>query len=296
MADAAVALGILFADVSGSTSLYEKLGDAAARQAIESVLGTIRKSVGLQQGHVVKTIGDEIMAVFASADAAMQAACDMQIRVAETPPVEGHTLAIRVGFHFGPAIEKDADYYGDAVNVAARMASLARGSQIVTTAATAQALSPLLRKSTRDLDKVVVKGKQEEMPICEVLWQDDAELTTVAPRDEGAQPAHAKITLSVAGRDLVLGPERTSGSLGREASNDLAVPDRMASRVHAKIEYRYGKFTLTDQSINGTYVSVEGDREVLLKREQIVLRGSGWICLGQSAAAPGAARIAYRID
>ncbi|HET9577981.1 MAG TPA: adenylate/guanylate cyclase domain-containing protein [Usitatibacter sp.] len=296
MAEAAVQVGILFADVSGSTSLYERLGDQRAREAIESLLGAIRKSVALQQGRVVKTIGDEIMAVFPSADAAMQAACDMQIRVGEAAPVEGNRLAIRVGFHFGPAIEKDADFFGDAVNVAARMASLARGSQVLTTAGTAQALSPLLQSSTRELDKVVVKGKLDEMRIFEVLWHEDAELTTVAPRDERLQSAHSTLTLSLAGRELALGPQRASGSLGREASNDLAVPDRMASRVHAKVEYRYGKFILTDQSINGTYVTVEGDREVLLKREQIVLRGSGWICLGQSAAAPGAPRIAYRID
>lgn len=296
MAEADVQVGILFADVSGSTSLYERLGDQRARLAVESLLDMIRKSVALQQGRVVKTIGDEIMAVFPSADATMQAACDMQLRVGEAPPIEGTRLAIRVGFHFGPAIEKDGDYFGDAVNVAARMASLARGSQILTTADTAEALSPLLRKSTRDLDKVAVKGKLGEMRIFDVLWQDDAELTTVAPRDERLQPAHARLTLSVAGRELVLGPERAAGCLGREASNDLAVPDRMASRVHAKIEYRYGKFVLTDQSINGTYVTVEGDREVLLKREQIVLGSSGIICLGQSASVAGAPRITYRID
>ena len=58
-------------------------------------------------------------------------------------------LAVRIGFHFGPAIEKAGDFFGDAVNVAARMAGLAKGGKIITTGATVDALSPLLRKATR---------------------------------------------------------------------------------------------------------------------------------------------------
>ena len=57
----------------------------------------------------------------------------------------------------------------------------------------------------------------------------------------------------------------------------------MASRVHCKIEYRRGQFFLIDQSTNGTYVTVEGDAEIMLKREQLLLRGRGVICLGHSS-------------
>ena len=174
---------ILFADVSGSTSLYEKLGDQRALAAIDSVLAEMRKSVALQHGRVVKTIGDEVMAVFPSADAAMQAACDMQTRVAAIAPIDNVQLAIRVGFHFGPAIEEGGDFFGDAVNTAARMAGLAKGGQIITSGPTVDALSPLLRKSTRDLDAMAVKGKQDEIRIFEVIWQDSDDLTTLAARE-----------------------------------------------------------------------------------------------------------------
>src|SRR5690242_20041625 len=143
---------ILFADLSGSTSLYEKLGDQRALAAVESVMAEMRKSIALEHGRVVKTIGDEVMAVFSSADEAMQAASDIQNRISAIDPIEGVRMAIRAGFHYGPAIEEAGDFFGDAVNTAARMAGLAKSGQIITTGATIEALSPLLRESTRDLE------------------------------------------------------------------------------------------------------------------------------------------------
>jgi adenylate cyclase len=273
----------MFADVSGSTSLYEKLGDQRALAAIESVLSELRKSTVLQDGRVVKTIGDEVMAVFPSVDGAMQAACDMQSRVAAIPQGDNTRLAIRVGFHFGPAIEEKGDFFGDAVNTAARMAGLAKGGQIITSGQTVDALSPLLQASTREIDALQVKGKQDEIRIFEVIWQDSADLTAMADRDLPVNTPVSSLTLTYGARTLKLGAEQKSVSLGRDAGNELVVPDKMASRVHCKIEYRRGNFFLVDQSTNGTYVTVDGDAEILLKREQIMLRGRGVICLGHTA-------------
>lgn len=287
---------ILFADVSGSTSLYERLGDERAFAAIESVLSELRRSVALQRGRVVKTIGDELMAVLDTADAAMQAACDMQIRVAAIPPIKDARLAIRVGFHFGPAIEEQGDFFGDAVNTAARMAGLAKGGQVITSGPTVNALSPLLRESTRDLDAMPVKGKQDEIRIFEVIWQDSEDLTTLASRASPVSAREPTLTLTYGERVLTLGAAKQSTSLGREAGNDLAIADnKMASRVHCKIEYRRGKFFLTDQSTNGTYVTVEGDAEIMLKREQLLLRRRGVISLGASSAAAGAKIVVFAL-
>ena len=288
-------VAIVFADVSGSTSLYEKLGDQRARAAIEDVLGALRKSVALHGGRVVKTIGDEVMAALPSADAAIQAACDMQIRVSAIPPIAGVQLAVRIGFHHGPAIEKEGDYFGDAVNTAARVAALAKGRQIITSGPTVDALSPLLRKSTRDLDTMALRGKQDEVRICEVLWQDSDDVTTLAPREARDETREPTLTLTYGGRSLKVGADRSAVSLGRDSTNDLEVPDKMASRIHAKIEYRRGQFFLADQSTNGTYVTVGVDSEVVLKREKIMLIGRGVICLGQSARAPSAQAVAFEI-
>jgi class 3 adenylate cyclase len=283
----------MFADVSGSTSLYEKLGDQRALAAIEAVLSELRKSTVLQSGHVVKTIGDEVMAVFPSVDAAMQAACDMQSRVAAIPQGDNARLAIRVGFHFGPAIEDKGDFFGDAVNTAARMAGLAKSGQIITSGQTVDALSALLRASTREIDALQVKGKQEEIRIFEVIWHDSADLTAMAERDLPVNATASSLALTYGALTLTLGAEQKSVSLGRDAGNELVVPDKMASRVHCKIEYRRGNFFLVDQSTNGTYVTVEGDAEILLKREQIMLRGRGVICLGHTAASKDGERVLF---
>ncbi len=284
---------ILFADVSGSTSLYEKLGDQRALAAIESVLTELRKSILLQSGRVIKTIGDEVMAVFPTADAAMQAACDMQNRVAAIPQTDIVRLAIRIGFHYGSAIEEKADFFGDAVNTAARMAGLAKGGQVITSGPTVDALAPLLKASTRELDAMLVKGKQEEIRIFEVIWRDSDDLTALAAREVEARAPAAVLTVTYGAHVLTLGVARTSAALGRDAANEFVIPDKMASRVHCKIEYRRGNFFLVDQSTNGTYVTVQGDAEVVLKREQFMLRGRGVISLGHTATAAGAEIVSF---
>jgi adenylate cyclase len=283
----------MFADVSGSTSLYEKLGDQRALAAIEAVLSELRKSTVLQDGRVVKTIGDEVMAVFPSVDGAMQAACDMQSRVAAIPQADNTPLAIRVGFHYGPAIEDKGDYFGDAVNTAARMAGLAKSGQIITSGQSVEALSPLLKASTREIDAFHVKGKQDEIRIFEVIWHDSADLTAMAERDISAPSAVSSLTLTCGACALTLGVDQKSVSLGRDAGNDMMVPDKMASRVHCKIEFRRGNFFLVDQSTNGTFVTVGSDAEVLLKREQIMLRGNGVICLGHTASSGDGERVSF---
>ena len=296
MTTATKQFAILFADVSGSTRLYEKLGDQRALAAIESVLSELRKSIAFQRGRVVKTIGDEVMAAFETADVAMQAASDMQNRVAAIGPIDNVRLAIRVGFHFGPAIEEAGDFFGDAVNTAARMAGLAKGGQVITSGATVDALSPLLKASTREIDSTLVKGKQDEIRIFEVIWQDSDDLTALAARTSPASTHEPTLTLIYGEQVLKLGAARPSASLGREATNDLAVKDNMASRVHCKIEYRRREFFLVDQSTNGTYVKLGGDGEILLKREQLLLRGSGVISLGASSAAAGAKIVAFALS
>jgi len=122
MTTASSDLAVLFADVSGSTRLYETLGDERALATVGQCLALVREACDGHSGRVIKTIGDEVMAVFALADQAAQAAAAMQARVSTEPFAVGQRIAIRVGFHFGPALETDSDVFGDSVNVAARLA------------------------------------------------------------------------------------------------------------------------------------------------------------------------------
>jgi class 3 adenylate cyclase len=269
---------VLFADVSGSTKLYETVGDAEALKAIGSCLALVRIACEGQGGRVVKTIGDEIMAVFPAPDQAAEAAAEMQARISEQPPVGRSRLAIRVGFHFGPAIAVEGDVFGDSVNVAARMAALAKAEQVILSAATADALSPLVRSRVREIDSLAVKGKQAEIGIFELIWQgEDADLTSLAMRPTRKS---SRLLLRHGAREIELSESHPSLSLGRDLGNDVVVSDRMASRMHARIERRRDKFVLIDQSSNGTYVTVDGEAEIHLRREELMLRSRGRVCFG----------------
>ena len=129
---------ILFADVSGSTRLYETLGDTQALAAIENCLGILKKLTVEHKGRVIKTIGDEIMAAFPDANTAVHVATEMQLAITAEPPIGNAKVAIRIGFHFGPVLENvsDGDVFGDTVNTAARMAGIAKGGQIITSGVT----------------------------------------------------------------------------------------------------------------------------------------------------------------
>jgi len=276
---------IVFADVSGSTTLYEKLGDAGALAAVERCVEAMKRATLLNRGRVVKTIGDEVMAVFDSAAQGFQAASEMQQRIDElAPPAPGVKLAIRAGFHFGPALLENDDVFGDTVNTAARMAGLAKAGQIITTAETVAALPELLRESCREIDALAVKGKAENVNVCEVVWQEGAELTMMSTRMAPAAAPETRLRLRHGGSELVLGPGRPLVTLGRDAGCDIVVRDPRASRSHAKIERRRDKFVCVDMSSNGTYVAFDGEAEFALKREETILRGKGRIAFGHPLA------------
>jgi class 3 adenylate cyclase len=274
---------ILFADISGSTALYELLGDKPATRAVETCLGQLREVVAKLQGQVVKTIGDEIMAVFGKPEAACEAAAEMQHRIAALPPVAGVKLAIRIGFHFGLVLEDKGDFWGDGVNTAARLAGLAKAGQILTTGATANSLPAMQRGNLRDLDEISVKGKHDAVRVFELMWGDTEDATHLAGVTTKAR-AETQLTLEVGERTLGFPRDKTVLILGRDNTCDIVIREKTASRRHARIERRGTQYVLVDESTNGTCVEIEGDREVVLRRDSVMLRGRGKIALGISTA------------
>ena len=275
MAPKTTNLAILFADISGSTRLYEILGDVAARTKVPDCLEMLTAVIKQHNGTVIKTIGDEIMCTFPTSEDAANAACEMQ------PAAGPISLSIRVGMHFGPAILEAGDVFGDAVNVAARMASMAKGNQIITTQNAVDEMSPIMRASTRFIDRAPVKGKKETMDIFEVLWQqeDVTRMSTGVITPQQTEPVRMRLTYQ--NDSVVLDGEITQIVMGRSKSADLTVNETLASRQHVRIEHRRGKFFIIDQSTNGTYVHHEND-ESFLRREEMPLSGDGMISLGRS--------------
>jgi adenylate cyclase len=275
---------VLFADVSGSTKLYETAGDAIAHAAIEKCVNLMRERTVAAKGRVIKTIGDEVMSAFPSADNAADAAIEMQSAISELPPVGNTQMGIRIGFNHGPVVERDGDVFGDAVNLAARLAGVATKGQIITARDTVMLMSPMLKAATRAITTIQVKGKAQEIQVYELIWQQSEDMTTLASQKSVYKPKNAKLRLLVQGTEVILSTERPAVALGRDASADLVIKERMASRAHGKIERRLDKFILTDHSANGTFITVEGDKEIVLRREEFTLRAHGWISFGQSRA------------
>lgn len=272
---------VLFADISGSTKLYETEGDAAALAAIARCLAAMSRETVNAGGRVVKTIGDEVMSVFPNPDAAGAAACAIQIAIDTMPPVGKTRLAVRIGFHCGPVIQDHNDLFGDTVNLAARLTEQAGRSQIITSLETASLLADPLRTEIRPLYSIHVKGKAEEIALCELIWRKAGEMTVSFGLRTLTRPNTAMLRLLHQGREIIRRRDHELIVIGRDQTCDLVLIASTASRRHCTIERRQDKFVLSDQSTNGTFVTPDGDTEHLLQREEFTLGKHGIITFGQ---------------
>ena len=291
-------MAILFADVSGSTRLYERLGDTHARTLISKYIELLVRATTVRDGRLVKTIGDEVMCVFPTADKAAESSLLMQDEVKALALTEPHPLSIRIGFHFGQVIEEDGDVFGDAVNVAARMAGEAKAGQIITSGDTRAAFTnPAHLEATRFLLSTTVKGKREPIEIHELTWGED-ELTEMAMRamDSDLIPASlAGCKLSCGTQQFVVNADNDAMTMGRGLQSTFVVPSSKASRVHAKVEWRRGRFFLVDQSTNGTYLRDANGRTAFVHRDELQIQGAGLIGLGQEVSADSSDAVKYAI-
>lgn len=276
-------LAVLFADISGSTALYESRGDEIARRLIAQCISVMVREVLAYKGTLIKTIGDEIMCVFPTAEEAFLSACAMQNAVEKGRFEGGYPMHIRVGFHYGDVIREASDVFGDTVNVAARVAAITRASQIMTTQAAVDALSPAAREKTRQILRAEFKGKQEQFDISLVIWEmDDMMSTRIGKPVFRKTPDNVdELVLHYHDQILKVNKERRSVVLGRGDSCDLVVTNNFASRQHLKIELRFGKFVAVDQSTNGSYVRFADGHAMRIAREEINLLGTGTISMGQ---------------
>jgi adenylate cyclase len=277
---------VLFADVSGSTRIYEAAGDKAALEAIGNCIDTLRLAAEAAGGRIVKTIGDEVMVLFPGPDQAADAATRMHLAVDALPMVGEQKLSVRIGFHAGPVIQRENDVFGDTVNLASRLVEQATREQVLTSAETVAMMAPALRNATRRLYDITIRGKLEDVALCEFLWRKSPDITHL-PTSGAAKKkpmTDARLRLRFGDREIVLRRRIETITLGRDAGCTFVIADATASRQHCVIEKRQGKFLVRDHSANGTYVTVQGEAETVLRREEMALRGHGSLAFGQPAA------------
>lgn len=275
-------LTILFADIAQSTRLYELLGDQAAENLIGMCLARLTEAATRHGGTVIKTIGDEVMCTFPGARDAVGAAKAMHASLEEPLSVgEGTRLSpnLHVGLHAGPVIRRGNDVFGDAVNLAARLVKLSKSRQILASRTIIDALDTQERTSTRSLGCIPIRGKSGDIPIFELIWEE-YDMTIIAEHALVSPDAAASMELRLGDRVIRVGPGKASVALGRDQGNDLVLAGSHVSRSHARIEFLAGKFLLSDRSSNGTWVSFRNGETVHLRRDRVVLYGSGTISPG----------------
>lgn len=273
---------VMFADVSGSTRLYELAGDTVAFGAIGRCIAVMKSCSGASQGRVVKTIGDEVMVLFPSAEQAMQAALDMQVAVSQLPPIASVPMSVHIGFHHGPVLsDESGDVFGDTVNLAARLTKLASRGQIITSKDAVEHLSARLRQMTRYLYPIQVRGKEPPVELFEAIWEQNADMTVMANASPRSLRS-ALLTLRYRETLLEMNAASLPVTIGRDSGMRIVVSDRQASRFQATVENRAGRYVLIDSSSNGTHVTIDGEDEFVLRRDEVTLRGHGWITFGQS--------------
>jgi adenylate cyclase len=288
---------VVFADICDSTSLYQKLGDAAARNVVNACLQTMIDIVPRYQGTLVKTIGDAAMCIFPTADTAVLAASEFQSIITTKRP-GNFPATLHIGLHYGPILVEEGDIYGDTVNVAAYLAAVATSEQILTTEVTRQALAAELSSCVRPIFNTVLKGSSQESLVYQVLWRTDRiDLTDVNDQLHKLIPGDTGSLLVTLDEERVrIDQWRTGVVIGRGKDCDLVVADRYASRRHVTIKLMRTHFYLIDHSINGTYVSLESGEEVHVLRGELILDGAGEIMLGRSRVEVPGEVINFRRD
>lgn len=285
------ALTVLFADLSDSTRLYQTHGDVRAHQSVSQSLQCMKRAVERHGGKVLRTVGDAVLASFEDTDAACESAVDIQREHASLE------LPVRVGFHFGHVIPDAGDVYGNAVNLASRIAEYAEANEICTTEEAVRRLSVKHRTNTHFLDKVQFKGVAPERSVYRVNWRTDSAQTAIVTAVKGARHRLSTrvLDLSVSGRKLSIDAQSPVLSFGRSVDNDVVLEFESASRHHASIELVKGRFVLSDFSTNGTYLLKDGSAPEFVRRDSLSLEQFGIIGFGFDPQDELAHAVKYRL-
>ena len=283
---------VVFADLTGSTGVFEAMGNVKATRAITQLTQWIGSVCEAHDGHVVKYLGDGVLIVFQESVQAIEAASELQqvhyARIAKWPAFL--KLRLQVGMARGDVIEQNSDCYGDAVNLAFRLSDLSGSEQILASDSVIRHLPATYQLRARCLGPMVIRGRNETCVVHRVEWQDEvlsdvftmpANLTS-STQNQGS-PRAVSIELSWLDLTTRFSVAEFPVFLGRDANSQFIVQDPRVSRKHAIIDLRAGRFYLKDMSSYGTWVRFTDSKSiVLLRRQDCVLLSDGAIALGAS--------------
>ena len=281
---------VIFADLTGSTRVFEAMGNERATDTVTRLTQWIAGVCEAHSGRVVKMLGDGVLAIFSAADAATAAVLELQRnhqKRLQAWPIQLR-MDLQIGVANGEVLEVDGDCYGDAVNLASRLSDLAGPGQIW---ATASVITQLREGEVRhrSLGPINIRGKTEMPIVHRIDWQEEhSEFLTMpaalALSGRVQDSTFGQIELSWLDVRSMFSASQLPIHLGRVDDAQFVVNDPRVSRLHARIEARQGGCVLVDVSTYGTWVRFHGSAgvsgEISLRRDECVLHGSGEIGLG----------------
>lgn len=272
---------VLFADIVGSSLLYQHLGNARAQREIDRLLTMMIQVVQAHGGQLVKTIGDEIMVVFEDPECASESAIALNLKIRE------HNQSLRIGLAFGPLIFDGMDVFGNTVNRAASLVRAAHSRQILADQALFEQMPYWLLNCCDLYDRLVLKGCEGKALVYRLNWQadgSDLDVTQVSGSLTSTQSLNAmELELTVNEETFFFSATDKPLTIGRDPTIvHCVVPDPMVSRLHGIISYHRGKYIFEDRSTNGSYLQETTKPKLYLRRESAPLVGRGQILLGQS--------------
>jgi adenylate cyclase len=284
---------VVFADLMGSTGVFETIGSARGSRIVTQMTQWISAVCVAHQGQVVKTLGDGVLAVFPHAPDAIDAVVEMQRAHQKRllASAAGTRLPIRIGVARGEVEFIDDDCYGDAVNVASRLSDLSGPHQIWVNQQSLVDSSEINGMRFRPLGPVPIRGRAEPCQAFQVEWHENlsSDLMTMQATMESQ---HDDLDKLVMGRDIELAwldqhrkfhSSQLPIHIGRVSQAEFVVNDPRVSRAHARVQWRNGSILLVDVSTYGTWIRFAGGgSDLLLRREECVLHGDGEIALGAS--------------
>jgi adenylate cyclase len=295
---------VLFADLRGSTALYEQLGNAEATSVVTHCVNALAHAVADGGGHVVKTLGDGLMAIFDDSNSAVQGAVVLHevldgivSKGSERGASPGlRALKLQLGLARGEVVEMAGDCFGDAVNVAARLLDHAGDNETLVTMDVLTGLTPDLLARFRSLDRLALRGRAEPVHVHVLTRRRIASEPAVTQfGDVSISGEPDGLRLDWAGVHRVFASQQLPAVLGRSPQANFCVDDSRVSRSHARVDWYSGSFQLTDLSYNGTYVRFNDGEIVSLRRGSCTLHGSGVVGLGASPNDPGAACVRFEV-
>lgn len=278
---------VLFVDVSGSTPLYQRLGDAAAFAAIRRFQDSLRAVAERHDGVFVKSSGDDVLCWFPRPSAAVSAAHAMLEMTAEG------TLAVHAGLELGAFLCVPNDIFGDCVNAASRLCDLANTRELLVGETCFAQLDPAQQARFVGLSPLRLKGREEASRIHSLQLEETGDRTQLAP-EFGAVDAQWDALFEYEGRQWRI-TEGDALTVGRLPGNAVQVPVGRVSRQHATIRLTNGLVEFEDHSSGGTAVTKQSGEVLAVSRRTVVLSGAGKAYLGARHADPAAPCLHYEV-